>query len=402
MFGLSKHKKRIYEIMQIGQVQDPACKAFDIFIAIVILLNLFVTLFGTFAEARPYKNILYVIEAITVAIFIIEYILRIWTAQCKYSNKTKLKAGLSFMFSFFGIIDFLTIFIFFLPMFFSSGIVAFRMLKVARIFNLFKANKYNESFKVITDVLKEKRDQLFSSVFIILVLMIASSLCMYSLEHDAQPEIFKNAFSGIWWSVSTLLTVGYGDIYPVTALGRIMAIVISFLGVGMVAIPTGILSAGFVEHQTRIKTKNSYMDETNVRFVVIKITTKHPFNGKAIKDINIPEGLIVAVIIRDDETLLPKGDLVLQTGDKLVLGAEAFRDDLGIVLKEITIKEKHPWNGDKIKTLDISRQTLILVVRRGNKIIIPNGETVIKTGDVLFVYSKKDIDEIIEGIDVDL
>ena len=71
-------------------------------------------------------------------------------------------------------------------------------------------------------------------------------------------------------------------------------------------------------------------------------------------------------------------------------------------MKEITIKEKHPWNGDKIKSLDISRKTLILVIRRGKKVIIPNGETIIKTGDVLFVYSKKDIDEIIEGIDVDL
>ena len=87
----------------------------------------------------------------------------------------------------------------------------------------------------------------------IVMLMIASSLCMYSIEHNAQPEAFKNAFSGIWWSVSTLLTVGYGDIYPITTLGKFMAIVIAFLGVGMVAIPTGIISAGFVEHYSRIK-----------------------------------------------------------------------------------------------------------------------------------------------------
>ena len=82
--------------------------------------------------------------------------------------------------------------------------------------------------------------------------MVASSLCMYSMEHEAQPDKFKNAFSGIWWSTSTLLTIGYGDIYPVTVGGKIMAIVISFLGVGMVAIPTGIISAGFVESYTKI------------------------------------------------------------------------------------------------------------------------------------------------------
>lgn len=93
------------------------------------------------------------------------------------------------------------------------------------------------SFKLITEVLNSKRQQLFSSVFTILILMLASSLCMYSLEHEAQPEVFTNAFSGIWWAASTLLTVGYGDIYPITALGKLFGIFITFLVVGMVAIP---------------------------------------------------------------------------------------------------------------------------------------------------------------------
>ena len=128
-----------------------------------------------------------------------------------------------------------------------SGMVAFRVLRVFRIFRLFKINAQYDAFNVITDVLKNKKDQIISSVCIVLIMMLASSLMMYSVEHDAQPEVFKNAFSGIWWSVSTLLTVGYGDIYPVTTLGQIMAIVMSFLGVGLVAIPTGIISAGFVE-----------------------------------------------------------------------------------------------------------------------------------------------------------
>ena len=106
---------------------------------------------------------------------------------------------------------------------------------------------------VITQVISGKRQQLISSVFIILVLMIASSLCMYSLEHEAQPDVFENAFSGIWWAASTLLTVGYGDIYPITTLGKVFGIFISFLGVGMVAIPTGIISAGFVDQYSSIK-----------------------------------------------------------------------------------------------------------------------------------------------------
>jgi voltage-gated potassium channel len=96
-----------------------------------------------------------------------------------------------------------------------------------------------------------------SSVFIIIVLMFASSLGIYNVEHEAQPEVFRNAFSGIWWSVSAMLTVGYGDIYPITVVGQIMAICIAFLGVGVVAIPTGIISAGFLEKGNERKDKKT-------------------------------------------------------------------------------------------------------------------------------------------------
>ena len=76
---------------------------------------------------------------------------------------------------------------------------------------------------------------------------------MYGIEHEAQPDVFKNAFSGFWWATSTLLTVGYGDIYPITTLGKVIGIILTFLGVGMVAVPTGILSAGFIEHLSEIE-----------------------------------------------------------------------------------------------------------------------------------------------------
>ena len=401
MQSLSWTKKKIFNIMQIGNPAGTAGKVFDAFIAVTIFLNLFVTIFGTFNESLPYKNTLYIIEGITVFVFIIEYALRLWTAEYYKPELGKAKSTIAYLTSFFAIIDFITIVVFFLP-FVSSGLVAFRMLRVIRIFNLFKANKYNDSFTIITDVLKDKRSQILSSVFIIVVLMIASSLLMYSVENEAQPLVFENAFSGIWWSASTLLTVGYGDIYPITTLGKMMAIAISFLGVGLVAIPTGIISAGFVEHQTKIKTKTSYMDEANVRFVVVKVNEHHSFKGTLIRDLNLPTGLIISVIIRDDEPLIPRGDMSIQQGDKIIIAAEAFKDDIGIILKEVTIKSEHPWVDHKIKNLDISRQTLIIVIRRKNRIIIPHGETLIKENDILIVYSKKDIDEIMDGIDIDL
>ena len=216
-------KKKVFNIIQIGDKSNRLSRLFDIFIAIVICANILVTFLQTFDELAFLFPAFHVIEVITILIFCVEYILRIWTADYLYPDKSEFRSRLRFLISFDGIIDLLTI----LPFFFLSGMVIFRMLRVARIFHLFRLNARYDSFNVITTVLYEKRNQIISSVFIVLILMLASSLCMYSVEHDSQPEVFRNAFSGIWWSMSTLLTVGYGDIYPITTLGRITPISVS-------------------------------------------------------------------------------------------------------------------------------------------------------------------------------
>lgn len=216
-----------------------------------------------------------------------------WRAVCKY------------VFSFSGIVDLLSFLPYYLPVFFPSGAVAFRMFRVVRIFRLFRINAYYDSLNVITQVLASKAQQLRSSVFIILVLMIVSSLCMYSLEHDAQPEVFSNAFSGIWWSVSTLLTVGYGDIYPITTMGKIFSIFITFLGVGMVAIPTGIISAGFVDQYSRIKRISEYGAESDVRFIRIHLTHRDRWSGTAIRDLDISRRTVIVMIRRRGRMLIP-------------------------------------------------------------------------------------------------
>ena len=116
-----------------------------------------------------------------------------------------------------------------------------------------RVTRYQDSLNLITDVVIKRKNQLLSSVFLVLILMISASILMYGIEHEAQPDVFRNAFSGFWWATSTLLTVGYGDIYPITTLGKVIGIILTFLGVGMVAVPTGILSAGFIEHLNEIE-----------------------------------------------------------------------------------------------------------------------------------------------------
>ena len=314
------NKERIFNIIQIGKKDDFASRAFDIFITVIISLNILVMILETYSNLAPYYPLLDKIAFVTIIIFSIEYILRIWTADLLHPEVSKPKAVLKFLISYDGIVDLFTI----LPFFFLSGFVAFRILRIIRIFHLFRINGQYDSFAVIFSVLSEKKNQIMSSVVIVLILMLASSIGVYYAEHDYQPEIFRNAFSGIWWSVSTLLTVGYGDIYPITVAGRIMAIVTAFLGVGVVAIPTGIISAGFVEHYSKVKLLDNFAKDEHIDLLTVTINDAHCWKGLNIAEIGTPDHFVPAFVMRDGEALIPTPDLQLKIGDTVVLAADSY------------------------------------------------------------------------------
>ncbi len=313
-------KRRIFDIIQIGNKDDLISRSFDWFIVIIIILNILTVFLDTFEELSGFRPLFRVVEAVTVSFFCIEYILRIWTAGYLYPEKKGIGAQLKFLHSFDGIVDLLTI----LPFFFLYGFIVFRMLRVVRILHLFRVNAHYDSFHVITSVLIEKKNQIFSSVFIIIVLMLASSLGIYSAEHEAQPEAFSNAFSGIWWSVSTLLTVGYGDIYPITVIGKIMAILIAFLGVGVVAVPTGIISAGFVEQYTKKQYSDVRFSDVNDVGEIL-IDDKSSFNGMTVAEAMAKYNIRILVVLRGEMTIVPndilklkKNDIIIVKTDKLI------------------------------------------------------------------------------------
>lgn len=311
-----KLKEKIFNIIQIGDKSNPISRMFDIFITVTIVANILVTFLQTFDELAFLTTVFKGVEYVTIFIFCVEYIFRIWTAEYLYPDKSRGRSRLRFLVSFDGIVDFLTI----VPVFFLSGFVIFRMLRVARIFHLFRLNAKYDSFNVITTVLYEKRNQIISSVFIVLILMLASSLCMYSVEHDAQPTVFRNAFSGIWWSMSTLLTVGYGDIYPITPLGRVMAICIAYLGVGAVAIPTGIISAGFVEQYQR-KSNISGLKNEDIKEIA-EVFVDKKYAGKTVQDMEEANQLTIFLILREDFSILPQKDTILRMNDIIVIRDE--------------------------------------------------------------------------------
>lgn len=388
---------RTYEILEVRSGIDHAARVYDFIYLITIILNLTVSIMYTYDTYRTeYGDLLIVVENITVALFCFDYILRLWTAKYMYPESLGSGAVRKYVLSFTGIIDMLSFLPYYLPFFFPSGAVAFRMLRVMRIFRLFRINAYYDSLKLITEVLNSKRQQLFSSVFTILILMLASSLCMYSLEHEAQPEVFTNAISGIWWSASTLLTVGYGDIYPITTLGKLFGIFITFLGVGMVAIPTGIISAGFVDQYSRIKRMAEYGREADVHFIKIHLTARDPWVNRSIAQLHLPERVIVAVVQRNHRALVPRGSLILRQDDVMVLAAESFSDKDHIRLKEIILQKNNPWNGQKIRDLDISRHSVIVLVKRKEKVMIPNGNLILREGDMVILYSEMRIANVTE------
>jgi len=384
-----QRRKRMATIVEMGSGDDWVSRGYNILNCLMLLLNLAVTILYTFDRMElQYGGLLLAIEAITVAFFAVDYILRVWTAPAVFPNLTEFRAIRKYVFSMAGIVDLLSFLPYYLPIFFPTGAAVFRIFRVVRIFRLFQINAYYSSLNVITEVLNSRRQQLVSSVFIILVLMVASSLCMYSLENAAQPEVFSNAFSGIWWAVSTLLTVGYGDIYPITIPGKIVSIFITFLGVGMVAIPTGIISAGFVDQFSRIKRLSEYAREENIHFIKVQLQKRDSWVGKEIKDLGLPHGIIVAMIRRGREQLVPRGDVVLKDNDILILGAGALKDDKHIDLKEIVLRKQNPWNGRLISELDISRQTIIVMVRRNGTMLIPKGNLMLLEGDHVILYSQ--------------
>lgn len=242
-----KIKKRIFEIIEVSGDGDIISKIFDIFIIALIFANLIMVIAETFNISTSVNIFLDYAETVSVVIFTIEYLLRIWTSDLLYSDMSKIKARIKYVFSFMAIIDLFAILPFYLPFFIPIDLRVLRILRVIRLLRIFKINRYTSALHTIGQVFKNKANQLISSLFVVGLLMLIASVLMYNVENSAQPDKFSNAFDAMWWAMATLTTVGYGDVFPITVAGKILSSLIAILGIGMVAVPTGIISAGFTE-----------------------------------------------------------------------------------------------------------------------------------------------------------
>lgn len=244
---IAKIKNRIYNTIRDDDINDLASSIFDGVIITLIVINVISVIAETFPLSQGLRSALDIIEMISVIIFTIEYILRIWTSDLIRPEMPAYKARLRYAFSFLAVIDLLAILPFYLPFILSVDLRILRMLRIIRLLRIFKINRYTDALSTIANVFKAKKAQLISSVFVCLLLMIIAAVLMYDIENEAQPNAFENAFDALWWAASTVTTIGYGDIYPITVLGKLLSAVIALLGIGLVAVPTGIISAGFTE-----------------------------------------------------------------------------------------------------------------------------------------------------------
>jgi voltage-gated potassium channel len=242
-------RKQIYDILEITWRRRRGTSFWvNILLTVVISLNAFAVIFDTVPAIREkYHQLIFNFEVFSVAVFTVEYLLRLWSCVEDPRYNHWFWGRLRFMVSAWGIIDLLAILPFYLS-FFITDLGFIRILRLLRMIRLFRVSRYFHALKVIQIVVKEKREELvLSFVFIFFILIISSSL-VYYVEHDIQPKAFESIPAAMWWGVNAMTTVGYGDLHPITPLGKFLGGIIAILGVSLFALPTGILASGFAEY----------------------------------------------------------------------------------------------------------------------------------------------------------
>lgn len=243
-------KIRIYGIIQPG---DEDSRSFEYFIMGLIVLNVMAVVLDTvnWIYVR-YSTFFHVFEAFSIAVFSLEYILRVWTCTVDPRFRHPVKGRFHYMITPLAIIDLLAV----LPFYLYFILPDMRFLRVVRLFRLFRVLKlarYSEALQTFFDVLKLKKEEMVIMVFTILILLIIFSSLLYEAEHAAQPEAFSSIPAAMWWGIVTLTTVGYGDLYPKTVIGKFIGSIVVILGIGLFALPAGVLASGFAEVLQRKK-----------------------------------------------------------------------------------------------------------------------------------------------------
>ncbi len=253
-----KLRKRVHEILEVGHPDDLSSRTVDYLLMVTILISVAaIVLESVPALSVKYQGIFEWIQLMSTMIFAIEYGLRVWSIveSKRLEFRTQIGGRIRFIFSPLALIDLIAI----APTLVSMLInVDLRFLRVVRLLRLLKLARYSPAIGVLWNVIGQERQAINASISILLLVLIFASSGIFLFENSAQPEVFSSIPAAMWWAVATVTTVGYGDVTPITTGGKLFGSCISFIGVGMVAIPTGILASGFSDELR--KRRESYID----------------------------------------------------------------------------------------------------------------------------------------------
>jgi voltage-gated potassium channel len=249
-------RSRVYQVINATQSAGRLSHIFNTFIVDLILLNIVAMVLESAQAIHSHVPHWFLgFEYFSVGVFSVEYVLRVWTCVEDPQYRRPVRGRLRYMVSALALVDLSAVLPFYLPFLVVDLRVLrmFRMLRILRLMRIAKLGRYSQSLQMLLRVVRSKKEELASSACILLILVVVAASLMFYAEHEAQPKSFASIPASMWWAVVTLTTIGYGDVYPVTVMGKLLASVIAVLGIGMVALPTAILGAGLLEEMQRHK-----------------------------------------------------------------------------------------------------------------------------------------------------
>lgn len=254
---MTELKKQLFDILEVADPDNNLCGKYEKFMFTLIVLNICVTILSTVQEIhQPGRVFFYWFDLFSLTVFTAEYMAKLWVCRLDERYNSVILGRLRYMLTPVMLLDLTVIIPLYLPLVFGFDarfMLMFRMLRLAQFLRL---TRFLHNFHRLARVLRNKKDDLIATFGVIFLLLIISSSLMYYAEYNAQPDKFSSIPAAMWWGIVTLTTIGYGDLYPVTSLGKLIGAFVAILGIGMVALPTGIIGSGFLEELASKKSKD--------------------------------------------------------------------------------------------------------------------------------------------------
>jgi len=242
----------VYTLLETPADGNKLRKVIICFIATLILLNVAVVILETVNSLYlQYTQFFHLFDLFTVIVFTLEYILRVWCCVKNPLYSSPVRGRIQFALSLYALVDLIALTPFYLPLVIPIEFRMLRLLRLLRIFRVLRLGRYSNAFETFVDVMKSKKEELVITIIMAAIILVLASSTLYTVEQDAQPDKFGSIPDAMWWAVVTLATVGYGDVYPITPLGRFFSAIVALSAIGLFALPAGILAHGFAESLER-------------------------------------------------------------------------------------------------------------------------------------------------------